>query len=186
MNRIRGFTIIELLVTMMVLGIIVAIAAPSFSELMRRVRIDGNTSKFVNAINFARSEAATRGSNVTLCRTTDLATCDATGNDWSGGWLVFEDRDADSVFEDDNDAVICEAGVDDCLIRVWGDGFAGAGTLIEQSTPSILALSFDEESFVEDQTSRLFHLRMEGCGDDELQRIEVLPLGRVRITEDDC
>jgi type IV fimbrial biogenesis protein FimT len=187
----KGFTVVELMVAMLVLAIIVAFAAPSFDGLQRRISIDSNTTRFTSSLNLARSEAVTRASVVTMCRSENAdevdADCSNAGDDWSGGWIVFQDLNGNAVFEEAGDVnVLCEPNVDDCLIRVWADGLSQNGTLIEQSAPSLTSISFDREGYLDDTTTREFHLEMQGCGVDEQQIITVRPLGRVELTRGDC
>ncbi len=64
----RGFTLIELMVTVAVLAILTAIAIPTMTQLIVRSRMDATLHEFVSAINMARSEAVRRATRVTLCR----------------------------------------------------------------------------------------------------------------------
>ena len=90
MSRQAGFTLIELMVTLVVLFILAALAAPSFIEWMARVRATGNANQLVGDLSLARSESATRGATVTVCARKTDTSCDADGN-WANGWLVFVD-----------------------------------------------------------------------------------------------
>jgi type IV fimbrial biogenesis protein FimT len=80
-NRSSGFTLIELMVTLAVLGIVIGIAVPSFAELIRNNRAESQSSSVVNAFSVARSEAVKRGTTVTVAPLT-------AGTSWSGGWDV--------------------------------------------------------------------------------------------------
>lgn len=77
--RPRGFTAIELMVTIAVLAILVALAAPSFNSLAERWRVRQTANDIQSAIYFARSEGIKRGGNVTFA---------ANGGAWTGGWVV--------------------------------------------------------------------------------------------------
>jgi type IV fimbrial biogenesis protein FimT len=84
----KGFTIIELMVTLAVLAVVVAIAAPSFSGLLRDSRNQAIRNEMASALQMARSEAVKRRTNVIICkRNEDNDDCD-NGNDWSNGWLI--------------------------------------------------------------------------------------------------
>ncbi|PVZ11313.1 MULTISPECIES: GspH/FimT family pseudopilin [unclassified Pseudomonas] len=63
-QRLKGFTLVELIVTVAVLAIVAAIAVPSFITMMARGRADTETSDFYRALNYARLEAINRGVNV--------------------------------------------------------------------------------------------------------------------------
>lgn len=77
---VRGFTIIELMVTMVVLAVILSLAAPSFSEIVRDQRVKTATFDVYASLVFARSEAIKRNTNVNVCI--------ASGTDWASGWTV--------------------------------------------------------------------------------------------------
>lgn len=80
-----GFTIIELMVTLVVAAIILAIAAPSFRDFIANNRLTTTTNSFITAISFARSEAVKRTSNVQV-----VAVSPTSSNEWGGGWQVVD------------------------------------------------------------------------------------------------
>jgi type IV fimbrial biogenesis protein FimT len=82
-----GFSLIELMVVIAIVGILVVISAPSFSTLLQRQRMTTTVNELFAAINLTRSEAIQRGARV------DLVPAD--GVDWSNGWVVFIDQDGD-------------------------------------------------------------------------------------------
>lgn len=90
----RGFTLMEMLVTLSVAAILAAVAVPSFSTWMIGARVDSQAGSLLAAMRMARSEAASRGAWVVLCPTTDHgANCSSSGANWSSGWMVFVDAD---------------------------------------------------------------------------------------------
>jgi len=94
MKRYRqtGFTLLELMVTLTVFAILLGIAIPSFTETMRANRLTTVVNKLVTALNVARSEAAKRGSGVTVCASNAAHTACAGAVTWdTGGWIVFDD-----------------------------------------------------------------------------------------------
>jgi type IV fimbrial biogenesis protein FimT len=94
-----GFTLTELLVTIAVLTVLATIAAPSYSSLILSNRISTQVNALVAAINVARSEAVTRGNAVTICRSSDGASCAVGGTDWSIGWIVFSDPNVNATVD---------------------------------------------------------------------------------------
>ncbi len=89
----RGFTLTELVIALVILGILVAMAVPAYTEFVRNSRRAGVLNEFVAALNLARSEAVKRGVPVAVCRTADGVGC---GGSWTRGWLVFVNLDDDS------------------------------------------------------------------------------------------
>jgi type IV fimbrial biogenesis protein FimT len=100
-----GFTLIELMVTLTVTAIVLAMAAPSFGSLLASNRMSTQTSEFIGALNLARSEAVRRAQPVAL-RANDQ-------DNYAKGWKVFSDSDADGAIPGtvtaDNGTVIREA-----------------------------------------------------------------------------
>lgn len=94
----RGFTVIELLVTLSVASILLAVAAPSYRTFVQDNQLIAQSNNFFSAIMLAKSEAVKRSSPATICPSTNGTTC-AGGTTWTSGWLVFADVDGDGTVD---------------------------------------------------------------------------------------
>jgi type IV fimbrial biogenesis protein FimT len=94
--RSRGFTLIELITTLAVAGILVTLAVPSFSEVIKNNRLITQENDFVTTLNLARSEAIRRSGRVTVCKSSNQTSCSGAGG-WEQGWIVFNDVNNDGV-----------------------------------------------------------------------------------------
>jgi len=121
MKRNYGFTLIELMVTLVVAVILVVIAVPGFRTIIQNNRASTQANELLSAMTLARSEAIKRGTNVSVCSSTNQSTC-AASTTWSTGWIVFVDINNNGTFDDDADASLCEVDVanlpiEDCILR---------------------------------------------------------------------
>jgi type IV fimbrial biogenesis protein FimT len=94
----RGMTLIELMTAITVLGILVAVAAPSFRSFTANNKVVATTNDLVTALNLARSEALRRGGNAVACASTTMTGCSGSGN-WANGWIVFNDPNANNTVD---------------------------------------------------------------------------------------
>jgi type IV fimbrial biogenesis protein FimT len=88
-TRAGGFTLMELMLTLVLGAILMAVAVPMFNGMTANNRLASQSNDFISIVNFARSEAITRNTTVTICRAdaetdTDCATDD---EDWHA-WIV--------------------------------------------------------------------------------------------------
>ncbi len=82
MKKLTGFTLIEILVVVVVLGIGFALAVPSFQGMLARNRLARGANELLLAINLARSEASRAGQIISL------QAVNADGNEFGGGYCV--------------------------------------------------------------------------------------------------
>ena len=96
----RGFTLIEVMVVVAILGVLLALAGPSFTPLIERWRVRSTTEALTSALYYARSEAIKRGGDVFIgkipnktggCKTA------STTNDWNCGWQICTAVKADNT-----------------------------------------------------------------------------------------
>ena len=93
MDKEPGFTLVELLITIVVVTILLAAGVPAFQSFIKNNRVTAQTNGLISAIQLARSEALKRGANSGV-RQNDQARC--TGKDtWTDGWICFLAGDTD-------------------------------------------------------------------------------------------
>jgi type IV fimbrial biogenesis protein FimT len=85
----RGFTLIEMMVVLTIVGVFVLIAAPAYDTLIERTRLRSFANEFVASAFLARSEAIKRNEIMTLCVSTDGTSCTG-GGEWEQGWIVMD------------------------------------------------------------------------------------------------
>ncbi|PHS73913.1 GspH/FimT family pseudopilin [Porticoccus sp.] len=105
-----GFTLIELMISIVVLAVLLGLAAPSFVELVRNNRIQTSADQFFTSLILARSEALKRNQPVVMCKSTDGENC-TTANDWARGWLTYADEDADGVLDSGEPIINAQQGL---------------------------------------------------------------------------
>lgn len=88
-RRQRGFSLLELMITITVVAILLAIAVPSFRDVIRRNQVSSASNELLAGLSYARTEAITRGQLVSMCPSADGASCTANGKAYEPGWLVY-------------------------------------------------------------------------------------------------
>lgn len=99
-----GFTLVEVLTTMAIMAVLMAVAVPSLRSLMNSSKLTAASNALLWSMYLARSEAIKRGNRVVLCKTSDGLACAERGG-WEQGWMVFHDIDNNGE-RDRNEAVI--------------------------------------------------------------------------------
>jgi type IV fimbrial biogenesis protein FimT len=96
-----GFTLVELIITLTIAGILIALAAPAMQTFILDQRLTTQANDFIADLGLSRSEAIRRGSNVVICKqggSVSSPSC-STSAAWGTGWVAFVDADSDSVLD---------------------------------------------------------------------------------------
>lgn len=127
MTKQSGFTLIELMITLAVVGILLALVVPNFNETLKNNRLTAYANEFVTNINYARTEAIKRGTTVTICSSNDDDTCSGS---WQNGWLVFVDNNGNGIVDGG-----------ELIIRVFG-GYEANDVTLDGDTATASFITF--------------------------------------------
>lgn len=166
MNKSRGFTLIELLVVLAISAILMALATPSFKNLIQSNTISSNVNTFLADARFARSEAIRRGGTVVMCRSdapeaispTCSSVSSAGTNGWASGWIIFHDLNNSGQINGTEIPLRVQAPI--TALGSIAEGTSGTSTLLKftatgrlQSLPSgssPLQLTFGDSNYASD------------------------------------
>jgi type IV fimbrial biogenesis protein FimT len=96
MKKYSGFTLLELMTTLAIIGVLTAIAVPTMGVYIKNGRLTTNINTLVGHLAYARNEAVTKSTQVGLCASDNTTSC--SGSDWASGWILFVDADSDNAF----------------------------------------------------------------------------------------
>lgn len=163
----KGFTLVELMVTLVVLAVVSAIAFPNFQQLIRSSRVTAANNEIIGLVNLARTEAIRSGRGGGVCGSSTGAGCDGA---WAQGAAAFSDPD--------------------------GDGQIGAGTILRHVsfangltvTGPNANLAFDGRGRSRAPANQVFSVRAATCNTNaQQQRQLVLNIsGQIRSTKGTC
>jgi len=162
MNKQRGFTLVELLMTVVVLSILVALAVPSFREMMDRNAVTTAANDLLSSLLLARSEAVKQEKNVIIRR----------GTAWKSRFYAFADENNDNTYQAGTDGpLIIDRRVNDTTVNINGNG--AITTFIRFNSRGRASLSPGADFFTISKN-------------DQTKYVCFSPTGRPRIQEDSC
>jgi len=103
-RQVKGFTLVELVVTLAVLALMLSIGIPSLKAAAQSIKLNAVTNSFVSHLYMARGEAIKRNSRVVVCKSADGQSCTSAGG-WEQGWIVFHDLNNDGLRDAAEDVI---------------------------------------------------------------------------------
>src|SRR5579864_2306832 len=101
----HGFTMVELVVVICIVGMLIGIGAPSYKYFTTANRISSEINGLLGDLQFARAEAIKEGQTVTVCASSDGATCSGVAT-WTTGWIAFSDSGTIGTFDAATDVLL--------------------------------------------------------------------------------
>ncbi|MBT2745419.1 MULTISPECIES: GspH/FimT family pseudopilin [unclassified Lysobacter] len=168
----RGFTLIELMVTIGLVAIVLALGLPNFQQAIRSNRVATSANEMLAALNLARSEAMRSPLGGRVCTSTDGLSC---GGSWKDGWMVWTDRNDNKTPQSDEVLRYVAAPPQ---IDVSASAAAGNAN----------AFAFDLRGRLKDGGLRRFTLRPSECssGAQQIREITLTAVGQTRMERKSC
>ncbi|WP_444906467.1 GspH/FimT family pseudopilin [Microbulbifer sp. SSSA008] len=173
--RQGGFTLIEMMVSLVVLALLVGIAVPSFTDMINNNRSVALAEDFAGALNYTRAEAIRRGGRVSICASTDGASCGA-ADTWDQGWIVF----VDGAATDNAGAPIITQ-----VLRAWDIDDADASVVVAQAAVTNF-IRYTDLGTLGRFTDTTIVLKNSNCTGSSERTMTVGAAGLITIAKTDC
>jgi type IV fimbrial biogenesis protein FimT len=102
----HGVSLLEFLLALCLLGLLSALAAPSFYAALQRHRVDVAREELLGALQLARAEALRQGVGVVVERLNSCSSVVISANNWSCGWQIYPDLNANNSRDEPTEAVL--------------------------------------------------------------------------------
>ena len=176
----KGFTLIELMVTLAVTAIVLGVAVPSFNTMIINSRSATLGEDFATALNFARSEAVKRKARVTLCASSDGLTC---GDVWRDGFMVF----VDYAGTDDAVLPVIKDEFDrELILRVWGQQHASVNINVNNDDGELAFVRYTARGLLAGESPVIIDSEVTDCTGQNARRTTVGISGLVAIQRIAC
>jgi len=170
LRRSKGFTLVELMITLVVLGVLVAIAFPNFRGVTRSNQVATANNEVLGLLSLARSEALRNNRGAGVCASIAGTACDGA---WSNGLMAYGDLNGDGSF-----------GSGDTILRfvqirpsLSVSSAASAGT----------GFTFDGRGRSRATANQSIIITPSACKTGEPRRTLTVNLsGQVRVLQDNC
>jgi type IV fimbrial biogenesis protein FimT len=131
-RKISGVSLLEVLVVITIVSLLLSVGIPSYSSVTNTNRIAAEVNGLLGDLQFARAEAIREGQTVSVCASTDGASC-SNATAWQAGWIVFSNPNGDTTVDPG-----------DTVLRVQAP-FSGTDTF--QASNNVSAVTFNREGF---------------------------------------
>lgn len=177
----KAFTLVELMVTLLVISITLALAIPNFKTQMLNNRSQTLGEEFAAALTYARTEAVKRSTRVSLCLSSNGTSC-ATAGDWRIGFMVF----IDPATSDTDTATPAPAPA--AILKVWPQQDANAQLLVKKNGSNIQFIRFTGLGTLArlDTYPIVITSKLTGCKSNSASQIDISLSGQVRFKKIDC
>lgn len=176
MRRAAGFTLIELMVTIGIAAILLALALPTFTESIRSNRVSTATNQMLATINLARAEAVRSKSQSWVCPSnSDRTDC---GTNWAQGMLVWTDENGNGARTTAEIKRVIEPqeGIALSMGTISAIGFDDRGRAVEKTPTGVVVANFN------------FSMKASTCkaGAGNVRAFDINRIGRVSVTRENC
>ncbi|MFO1388723.1 GspH/FimT family pseudopilin [Cellvibrio sp.] len=178
-NRQNAFTLVELLVVLIVMGVVLQLALPNFRTAMSNNRSAGVGGELIAALTLARTEAIKRAKWVSICPTANGSSC-GSATDWAKGWIVYVDA---ATSDTDTTATVLTSTN---IIRVWNDLPRGSVITAKKSATNLSYIRFNPSGLLarvgNDTTPRILNAYISNCKGNQQYQISLGIAGMVTNT----
>jgi len=176
-NAVKGFTLMEMMMTLSIAAILMSIAVPSYNTFAKNSRITAQTNKIIASVALARGEAAKRGTRVALCRSAQVGNadpdCGGTAQNWSTGWLVYSVGDSRTT-------PLYDPSKGDVLL---GQFSAETGVTIKTVSANNQNLEFNADGTTNESNQTAYFAVCDDRGVSKGNLVSVVPTGRASSSD---
>jgi len=170
-----GFTLLELMVVIAMMGVLFAVGIPSFTTMILTSELADTTNELTLSLRRARGLAIESGKEVVVCSSTNtdadpaLVTCSGVTGNWTNGWAILVDRNMDGNFIGANELVWVKEMKSDTTITFTASPDTGTANFTNDFTHTV---TFSHTGGLKDGTAGEFWI-CSGVEDGGLLRREL-------------
>ncbi len=162
----KGFTVIELMIVLVIAGILVTLGVPAMTNMIKDNRISAETNRLATSIRFARSEAIKRNQVVSIAKVS------GSDKEWEAGWEIYVD-----VSGDGNQAIDIEGG--DILLRQESE--APTGLEVRSDDNGNRWLSYNSDGTLNEGGEAAEYFICDDRGAPEGAAVSISVTGRINV-----